>query len=96
MNRIDEILIFKHLQEDEIKIIIDILLRETRERLEQQNKELVIPDNVIGFIIKNGYSKEYGARNIARYIKGNILEKIARVSLEKGWNDANIKGNGRK
>lgn len=88
LNRIDEILIFKHLHADEIKLIIDILLKETRERLEKQNKELVLPDNVVQLIIKKGYSKEYGARNIARFIKGSILEQIARLSLEKGWDAA--------
>ena len=88
MNRIDEILIFNHLHEDEIKAIIDIQLKEIREHLESQNKELILADEAIGFLVKNGYSKEYGARNIARFIKGSVLEKIARLSLEKGWNEA--------
>ena len=88
LNRIDEIIIFKHLKDDDIKKIINIQLSETREYLKKQDKELVVQNDVIEYIIKNGYSKEYGARNISRTIKSSILEKIASISLEKEWNRA--------
>jgi ATP-dependent Clp protease ATP-binding subunit ClpA len=43
---------------------------------------------VLDFIIKKYYSKEYGARNISRALKFEILEKIAAASLQKEWSDA--------
>jgi ATP-dependent Clp protease ATP-binding subunit ClpC len=88
LNRVDEILIFNHLKEGDIKRIIEIQLQATREQLEKQNKELIIPDNVLDFIIENGYSPEYGARHLARTLRKYILEKVAHLSLEKDWNDA--------
>ncbi len=88
LNRVDEIVIFKHLSEDEIKKIIDLQLEGTRQHLEKLDKELVIKDEVIDHIIRIGYSREYGARNISRTLKNKVLEKIARVSLDKEWDEA--------
>jgi ATP-dependent Clp protease ATP-binding subunit ClpC len=88
LNRIDEIIIFKHLQDADIKGIIDIHLREIRRDLDKQGKELVIGDDVLAFIARKGYSSEYGARNLTRVMKKELLEKIAYLSLEKEWNDA--------
>ncbi|UCH98399.1 MAG: AAA family ATPase [Candidatus Aminicenantes bacterium] len=85
LNRVDEILIFNHLKEEDIKKIIDIQLKATREQLEKQDKEMVISDEVMDYIIREGYSREYGARHISRTIRKQILEKIAHLSLEKDW-----------
>lgn len=88
LNRVDEIVVFKHLDEEDIKKIIDIQLEGTREYLEKLDKELVIKDEVIDYIVKAGYSREYGARHISRALKSNLLEKIAKMSLEKEWDYA--------
>jgi ATP-dependent Clp protease ATP-binding subunit ClpC len=85
LNRVDEVLIFNHLTEENIKKIIDIQLKGTREQLEKQDKELVVQDDVIDFIIRNGYSREYGARHLGRMLRKYILERIAHLSLEKEW-----------
>jgi ATP-dependent Clp protease ATP-binding subunit ClpC len=88
LNRIDEIVVFKHLELNDIKKIIDIQLQEVRGNLEKQGKELILKDEVFDFIIKKYYSKEYGARNISRALKFEILEKIAAASLQKEWSDS--------
>jgi ATP-dependent Clp protease ATP-binding subunit ClpC len=88
LNRIDEIVIFRHLLDENIKAIIDIQLREVRRDLEKQGKELVIKDDVLAYIARKGYSLEYGARNLTRVLKKELLEKIAYLSLEKEWDDA--------
>ena len=88
LNRIDEIIIFRHLHDADIKAIIDIHLREVRRDLEKQGKELVVKDDVLAHIAARGYSLEYGARNLTRVLKKELLEKIAYLSLEKEWEDA--------
>ena len=88
LNRIDEIIVFHHLRDSDIKAIIDIQLREVRRDLEKQGKELVIKDDVLAHIAARGYSLEYGARNLNRVLKKDLLEKIAYLSLEKEWEDA--------
>ena len=88
LNRIDEIVIFRHLRDEDIKAIIDIQLREVRRDLEKQGKELVIREDVLAHVASRGYSLEYGARNLTRVLKKELLEKIAYLSLEKEWEDA--------
>jgi ATP-dependent Clp protease ATP-binding subunit ClpC len=88
LNRIDEIIVFRHLRDDNIKAIIDIQLREVRRDLEKQGKELVIKDDVLNHMAVKGYSLEYGARNLTRILKKELLEKIAYLSLEKEWAEA--------
>jgi len=88
LNRLDEILIFNHLKTEDIKKIINIQLKTTREELEKQDKEMAISDEVIDYIIREGYSREYGARHISRSLRKHILEKVAHLSLEKEWDYA--------
>ena len=88
LNRIDEIVWFRNLDREHIKRIIELQLREVRENLEKQGKELAIADEVLEYIIEDGYSREYGARNISRTLKRILLEKISKKSLEDGWDDA--------
>ncbi len=88
LNRIDEIIVFRHLHDADIKAIIDIHLQEVRRDLEKQGKELVVRDDVLAHIAAKGYSLEYGARNLTRVLKKELLEKIAYLSLEKEWDDA--------
>lgn len=88
LNRLDEVMIFNHLEEDDIKRIIDIQLTTVRENLSKQDKELILKDEVMDFVIRHGYSQEYGARHISRILRKHILEKVAHLSLEQEWNYA--------
>ncbi|HEX7502061.1 MAG TPA: ATP-dependent Clp protease ATP-binding subunit, partial [Acidobacteriota bacterium] len=88
LNRIDEIIVFRHLRDSDIKAIIDIHLREVRRDLEKQGKDLIVKDDVLAHIASRGYSLEYGARNLNRVLKKELLEKLAYLSLEKEWEDA--------
>ena len=88
LNRLDEIIVFRHLADADIRNIIQIQLQQLRRDLERQGKELVVKDEVIGHVAAKGYSLEYGARNLSRTLKQELLEKLARQSLEKGWEEA--------
>ncbi len=90
LNRIDEIVVFNHLEAEDIKKIIEIQLGEVKHNIEKQGKELVIQEEVFDFIIQKYYSKEYGARNISRALKTEILEKIAGYSLTSEWNETGV------
>ncbi len=88
LNRVDEIVIFNHLQREAVKRIVKLQLKETYEKFDKMDKELIVKDGVIDFVIDNGYSKEYGARHIGRTLKKYLLEKIAHSALGKEWDDA--------
>lgn len=74
LNRIDDIVLFKSLTKTEVKQIAELQLEEL---------PINITDSLLNFIVDNGYSMEYGARNIARFIKNNITIKIADAVLSK-------------
>jgi ATP-dependent Clp protease ATP-binding subunit ClpA len=88
LNRVDEVLIFNHLHADDVKQIVDIQLKDTKDQLEKEEKELIVGNDVLEYIIKQGYSKEYGARHISRALRKYLLEKIAHAALDKSWDFA--------
>jgi ATP-dependent Clp protease ATP-binding subunit ClpA len=74
LNRIDDIVLFKSLTKTEVKEIA---------KLQLEDLPIIQTNALLDFIVENGYSNEYGARNIARFIKNNITVKIADAVLGK-------------
>ena len=72
MNRIDEVVVFNSLTKKDVKKIA---------KLQLDKLPIEVTDPLLEYIVKHGYSREYGARNIARYIKNNISDKIADAIL---------------
>ena len=85
LNRIDEIVFFKPLTIDHVKKIIDLQLREVRKRLKLDGKALILSEKAKEEIAKKGYSREYGARRLARTIREMLLDKIAIAKLAENW-----------
>lgn len=85
LNRIDEIVFFRPLDIEDIKKIIDLQLREVRRRLALEEKSLVLTEKVKTAIAKRGYSREYGARRLARTIREMLLDKLAVLKLSEEW-----------
>ncbi len=72
LNRLDDVIIFNHLGEAEVKSIINKIFNEINIKLVKKGKKIEIGDEGIEYIIKNAYSKKYGAREIYRYIDKNV------------------------
>jgi ATP-dependent Clp protease ATP-binding subunit ClpB len=88
LNRIDDIVVFSPLSEEDIVKIIDIQLEEIQKRLAEKGITVQFTDGTKRFIAKETYSPQYGARPIARYLKKNIetriAEKIIRGEVKEG------------
>ena len=81
LNRVDDIIMFKPLDKEGIRKIIDIFLDDLRRRLKDRRITLSITDSAKDILINEGYDPIYGARPLKRYI-GNILEtKIAKMII---------------
>jgi MoxR-like ATPase len=74
LNRIDNIVLFKSLNKTQVRDITELQL---------EGLPIKITAPLIDFVVENAYSLEYGARNITRFIKNNVSDKIADAILNK-------------
>ncbi len=82
LNRVDEIIIFDRLTEDDLKKIVEIQLGRLTKRLEQQKITLQLTDAAKAFIAREGYDPVYGARPLKRAIQNDILNPLSMDILE--------------
>jgi len=83
LNRVDEVIVFKHLTVDDLKNVIDIELSKVRQRLGERGMKLVLTDSAKTFIIKKGSDTDFGARPLRRAIE-NFVEDPLSEELLKG------------
>jgi len=82
-NRLTETIIFNGLSKDVCKGIVDVLLNKTKENLElAQHVTLALDDGIREYILDDGYSEEFGAREIERTIQKTIELPLAKYILE--------------
>ena len=82
LNRVDEIIIFDRLSEDDLKKIVEIQLRRLSKRLEQQKITLNLTDSAKALLAREGYDPVYGARPLRRTIQKEILDPLSIDILE--------------
>jgi len=82
LNRVDEIIIFDRLTEDDLKQIVEIQLGRLTKRLEQQKITLDLSDSAKELIAREGYDPVYGARPLKRAIQKEILDPLSIDILE--------------
>jgi ATP-dependent Clp protease ATP-binding subunit ClpC len=83
VNRIDELIVFQSLAEDELKQIVDLLLKDLRQRLQDSGYDLEISDAARSLILKEGYDPAYGARPLKRAIQKLVEDKVSEEILKK-------------
>jgi len=82
LNRVDEIIIFDRLNEEDLRKIVEIQLRRLTKRLEQQKITLQLTDAAKARIAREGYDPVYGARPLKRAIQKEILDPLSLDILE--------------
>ena len=82
INRIDDIIVFHKLTEEDVKQIIEIMLRQVQNRLKDQDYIVEIDDSVKELVAKKGIDTNYGARPLKRAIQSNVEDKIAEAILD--------------
>ncbi len=81
LNRLDDVVLFSPLTQEEITRIVDLLIAEVRQRLAEQSVELVLTDAARALIAREGYDPVYGARPLKRFIQKEVETPIARALL---------------
>ena len=82
INRIDDIIVFHKLTDEDIGQIIEIMLKQVQKRLKEQEYNVEIDKSVKDLVAKKGIDTNYGARPLKRAIQSNVEDKIAEAILD--------------
>ncbi|WBB68881.1 ATP-dependent Clp protease ATP-binding subunit [Micromonospora sp. WMMD812] len=82
LNRIDEVIIFRRLEAEQLRQITELLLEETRRRLHAQDIEVEFTTAGIDWLAEHGYQPEFGARPLRRVIQREVDNRLSRMLLE--------------
>jgi len=87
LNRIDDIIVFAHLNQVEIRQIVDLMLKDLFKRLDEQGLNVEVGDDVKDYLGKDGYSEAYGARPLRRLIQKKIEDILAEEILSGNYKE---------
>ncbi|MBS5098263.1 MAG: ATP-dependent Clp protease ATP-binding subunit, partial [Eggerthella sp.] len=90
LNRIDEIIVFKSLTEEEIVKIVDLMIADLRERLIEQNMTINLTPEASRFVAKEGTDLSFGARPLRRAIQRLIEDPLSEQLLEGRWSSGSV------
>jgi ATP-dependent Clp protease ATP-binding subunit ClpC len=90
LNRIDEVIIFNSLSEQNIHSIIEIELEKLYERINELGYKIKLSKKAKDFLCKKGYDKKYGARPLKRTIQKHVEDLIAAEILNSSINDGDM------
>ena len=82
LNRVDEIVIFHALQQEQLKAIIEIQLEHLRKLLKDRNITLALTDKAKALLVQEGYDPAFGARPLKRVLQHRIADPLALQILE--------------
>ena len=86
LNRIDEIIMFQPLTQEEIRKIVELQLQKVEKMLEKTNIKISATKKAIDFIAKVGFDPQFGARPIKRVIQKEILNELSKMLLSEKVN----------
>lgn len=88
LNRLDDVIVFHPLNQEHIRQIVGVLMKDVQKRLAEEELTLTLTDQAAGFLVKHGYDEKFGARplkrSIQRHIEDPLSEKILMGEFSKG------------
>lgn len=90
LNRLDDIIIFRSLTRRDARKIVKLLLLELNGRLKEEKIVVKLNSEAVGYIVKEAFSEQYGARPLRRFIQDKVENLLADYILNEG--DGNKKG----
>lgn len=87
LNRIDETILFKPLNKEDISGIVNLLIDDLQSRLDSKDLKLNITDRAKEYIIEHGYDQAYGARPLKRYLQSSVETLLAKAIIENKIQD---------
>ena len=87
INRVDEVVCFNQLTEENFRGIAELMLGEVRTVLEERGQTLDWDEKLVDYLVSKGYSATYGARNLRRLIQKEIEDVLAEKIIERRGED---------
>ena len=88
LNRVDEIIVFDKLNREELRQIVDLMLKEVGEEVREKGMHMMVSDEVKELLLQKGYDEKYGARplrrTIQKYIEDEITDAYLRGLIQEG------------
>jgi ATP-dependent Clp protease ATP-binding subunit ClpC len=84
LNRIDDIIVFHTLTEEQIRVIVDMMLANVSKQMAEREIKLQVTNDTKDFLGKEGYKEEYGARQLRRVIQNRVEDKLSEAVLRGG------------
>ena len=81
INRIDEIITFRHLDKKDFAKIASLMLEKLKDFLAEKETKLIYEKDVLEFIAEKSYSEKFGARNMRRFVERNVEDGIANLVI---------------
>ena len=90
LNRLDEIIVFKSLTEDQLIRIVRLMVDDLRQRMIEQHMSIELTDDACRVIVKEGTDKAFGARPLRRAIQRLLEDPLSEELLEGKWGSGDI------
>ena len=90
LNRIDDIIVFSHLSKEEIRQIVDLMMKDLFKRLSERELSIEVTDEVKDYLAKDGYNEAYGARPLRRLIQKKIEDQLAEEILTNAYQPGDV------
>jgi ATP-dependent Clp protease ATP-binding subunit ClpC len=81
MNRVDEVIVFHALTQEQVEQIVDLMLAKVSERIKDQDLKLVVAEEVKQFLAHEGFDRTLGARPLRRAIQRHIEDPLSEAIL---------------
>ena len=89
LNRLDDIIIFRHITKQDQRNIVDLQVLQLQNRLAERKIEIIVSEKAKDYLAEIGYDTTYGARPLKRLIQQQILDPLAMKMLETDEDDSN-------
>ncbi len=90
LNRLDSVIVFRQLQQEDIRQIVDLVLNEVNDRLDEQMLVLQSTDAAKDWLATNGYDAEYGARPLRRLVQRAVEDKLSDAVLAGQFSEGDV------
>lgn len=90
INRFNDVIVFRHLSEENLGEVVDMELKKLRGRLQEKNLRLILSDEAKELLVKRGSNLDYGARPLRRAIESNLEDPLSEELLRGAFDDLDV------